>query len=189
MLPALLLTVVAVTLVSAALLADPVEAEKVDLPVPYHRQVTDWYCAEASLKMVFDYWGEEIPQHDIGDVANERQVGGTYATDLVRAARFSNMSTSVQYREGGGARLQGYDQRSYGHAAHVNQWTDAEHVEDRYTDLMDLVRGGYPVILLCWLDIEHQITHFRVVKGRGSTPRRGTSWSTTPPWARTSGST
>lgn len=163
--PILTMVPLALAVVAIALLATPAEAEVVDLPVPYHRQVTSWYCAEASLKMVFDHWGEEIPQHDIGDVANEREVGGTYASDLARAARFSNMSTSIQSREGGGARLQGYDQRPYGYAVHVHQWKGQGHFEDRYTDLMTLLRDGYPVILLCWLDVEHEVTHFRVVKG------------------------
>ncbi len=163
--PALALVVTLASVALLSVLASPAEAEVVDLEVPYHRQVESWYCAEASLKMVFDYWGEEIPQHDIGDVANEREVGGTYATDLARAARFSNLSTSIQYREGGGPRLEGYDQRSYGYAVHINQWDGEGHYEDRYADLMGLIREGYPIILLCWLDVEHQVTHFRVVKG------------------------
>ena len=162
---ALVLLAATAIALAVGLLASPAGAERVDIPVPYHRQVTDWYCAEASLKMVFDYWGEEVPQHDIGDVANERRGGGTYASDLVRAARFSNMSTSIQDREGGGPPLEGYDQRTYGYAAHVHQWKGSGHLEDRYTDMMRLVREGYPVILLCWLDIEHQVTHYRVVKG------------------------
>ncbi|UCC92727.1 MAG: C39 family peptidase [Thermoplasmata archaeon] len=163
--PVLLLFGTLVALVATVLLAAPSSAEVVDLDVPYHAQVESWYCAEASLQMVFDYWGEEVPQHDIGDVANERAVGGTYASDLARAARFSNLSAAYQPRENGGARLQGYDQRAFGYAAHVHQWTSAGHVEERYRDLKDLIRAGYPVILLCWLDIEHEITHFRVVKG------------------------
>jgi len=153
------------TLTCLVILATPSSAEVVDLDVPYHHQAESWYCAEASLQMVFDYWGEEVPQHDIGDVANERSVGGTYATDLARAARFSNLSASLQYREGGTSRLQGYDQRTFGYAVHVNQWDGSGHYEDRYTDLMDLIREGYPIILLCWLDIDHDVTHFRVVKG------------------------
>ncbi len=148
-----------------ALLSQSTGAEVVDLPVPCQRQDETWYCAEASLQMVFDYWGEEIPQHDIGDVANERVVGGTYASDLERAARFSNLSTSYQYREGGGSKLVGYDQRSYGYAAYSKQWTNSGDLSTRYTDLMGLVRGGYPVILLCWLDADHDVSHFRVVKG------------------------
>jgi len=163
--PALLFLMTVAALAFLTVVALPAEAEVVDLPVPYHRQVESWYCAEASLKMVFDYWGEEIPQHDIGDVANERSEGGTYVTDLARAARFSNLSASIQYREGGGSRIQGYDQRSYGYAVHVNQWDGSSHYEDRYSDLMDLIRAGYPIILLCWLDINHDVTHFRVVKG------------------------
>ncbi len=143
----------------------PAEAEQVNLPVPYHRQEETWYCAEASLAMVFDYWGEEVPQHDIGDVANERSVGGTYATDLVKAARFSNWSYSIQEREGGGPRLLGYEERTFGYAAFANQWTTAEAIENRYTDLMTIVREGYPIILLCWLDADHRGTHYRLVKG------------------------
>jgi hypothetical protein len=148
-----------------ALLGQSTSAEVVDLPVPYHSQYETWYCAEASLQMVFDYWGEEIPQHDIGDVANERPVGGTYASDLMRAVHFSNLSTSYQYREGGGSKLVGYDQRSYGYMAYADQWSDSNIRATRYTDLMGLVRGGYPVILLSWLDTDHDVSHFRVVKG------------------------
>jgi len=148
-----------------ALLPQSTSAEVVDLPVPYHSQYETWYCAEASLQMVFDYWGEEIPQHDIGDVANERPVGGTYASDLMRAAQFSNLSTSYQYREGGGSKLVGYDQRSYGYMAYADQWSDSNIRSTRYTDLMGLVRGGYPIILLSWLDTDHDVSHFRVVKG------------------------
>jgi hypothetical protein len=146
-----------------SLLAPPAGAEMVNLPVPYHEQVETWYCAEASLQMVFDYWGEEIPQHDIGDVANERPVGGTYASDVERAARFSNRSTAVQPREGGGGFIQGYDQRPYGYGAFSKQWNSPS--EDRAGQLKDLVREGYPVILLCWLDEYHSITHYRVLKG------------------------
>ena len=73
--PVLLLLGTLVALASLVLLAAPSSAEVLDLDVPYHPQVESWYCAEASLQMVFDYWGEKIPQHDIGDVANERAVG------------------------------------------------------------------------------------------------------------------
>ena len=162
LLGALILIVVAVTI---AVLSLPTEAEVVNLEVPYHKQEETWYCAEASLSMVFDYWGEEIPQHDIGDVANERPIGGTYSTDLVRAARFSNISTSIQYREDGGSKLEGYDQRTYGYGAFSMKWTGSPYESSRYQDIMDLVREGYPVIMLCWLDISHGTTHYRVVKG------------------------
>ncbi len=149
--------------VLVSLVAPPAGAEMVDLQVPYHEQAESWYCAEASLQMVFDYWGEEIPQHDIGDVANERQVGGTYASDLERAARFSNRSSAVQPREGGGDTLQGYDQRPYGYGAFTKQWMSP--AEDRLGQLKALIRAGYPVILLCWLDEFHTVTHYRVLKG------------------------
>jgi len=148
-----------------ALLSQSTGGEVVDIPVPYHRQDETWYCAEASLHMVFDYWGEEIPQHDIGDVANEQPVGGTYASDLMRAAHFSNLSTAYQYREGGGNKLVGYEQRSTGYAAYAKQWTTSGDLSTRYTALMGLLRGGYPVILLCWLNVNHDVSHFRVVKG------------------------
>ncbi len=158
----LILVSAAVTL---AFLSLPAEAEVVNLQVPYHKQEETWYCAEASLQMVLDYWGEEIPQHDIGDVANEREIGGTYATDLVRAARFSNISTSIQLREGGGSQLEGYEQRTHGYGAFAMQWTGSQYESSRYQDIMDLVREGHPVIMLCWLDIGHDVTHYRVVKG------------------------
>ncbi|RLF72036.1 MAG: hypothetical protein DRN55_06675, partial [Thermoplasmata archaeon] len=38
------------------------------LDVPYHVQLDSGYAGEASLEMVFDFWGEDINQREIRNV-------------------------------------------------------------------------------------------------------------------------
>lgn len=64
------------------------------ISVPYHAQPNGYYCGPASLEMVFDFYGVDIPQIEIADV-ERTSFDGTYTFDMVRAAHFSNMSTSV----------------------------------------------------------------------------------------------
>ena len=142
----------------------PVSAEAVNLTVPYHHQDEGWYCAEACLEMVFDYWGEDVPQDDIGDVANETPAGGTFASDLLRAAMFSDMSNAVQPREAGGPSLRGYEQRPMGYGAYERYW-DYGYYDVRFDELEQCLREGFPVILLVWYDSSMTTRHFVVLKG------------------------
>jgi len=63
------------------------------LSVPYHHQITGYYCGPAALEMVFDYYGPDISQLEIADAAMTIHEG-TYDRGITRAAHFSNLSTS-----------------------------------------------------------------------------------------------
>jgi hypothetical protein len=166
----LLLYIACAVVAAAAVLAllassGPASAENLNLTVPYHQQEEGWYCAEACLEMVFDYWGEDIPQDDIGDVANETPAGGTYASDLMRAAEFSDMSNAVQQREAGGPSLRGYEQRSMGYGAYERNWEYGSYYWVRFDQLEQCLREGFPVIMLVWYDSSMASRHFVVLKG------------------------
>lgn len=135
--------------------------EYYDIPdVPHYYQETSWYCGEAALKMVFDYWGEQISQTDIGDVANEDVSYGTYDDDLRRASHFSYISTAIQNPS-----LQGYNERDLGYSSCEVWWSDAPHYDTRYEDFKELVYGNYPLLVLTWYSSSHSSGHFRVIKG------------------------
>jgi predicted outer membrane repeat protein len=133
-----------------------------DIPdVPHHFQQTNIFCGPASLEMLFDYWGPDIEQFDVAAVADTRpEIGGTGTADLVRAARFSVISTAVQNPD-----LHGYNERRYGYAAVVNSWDAPDDFPNRYDDLKILVSSDEPVMLLMWFTEAYQFRHYRVVKG------------------------
>jgi hypothetical protein len=128
--------------------------EEYYLNVPHYNQTKSYYCGPAALEMVFDYYGADIPQTEIADVARTAPPpDGTYAPDMVRAAHFSNLSTSVGNEMPGS--IQGYTARKLGYAA----------LEHRYMTIDQLkfsIALGYPIIVLTtW--------HFRVAVGYNST--------------------
>jgi hypothetical protein len=53
------------------------------IDVPFHYQDIEYYCGPAALQMVFDYYGEDINQSEIADVA--RTIGEpVYSTFTTR---------------------------------------------------------------------------------------------------------
>ena len=61
--------------------------------VPTARQDTDYYCGEASLQILLEYYhGVKIPQDKIGNVARANPEVGTLSKNIVRALRFSRLS-------------------------------------------------------------------------------------------------
>jgi parallel beta-helix repeat protein len=116
--------------------------------VPYHSQETYYYCGPASLEMLFDFYGPDIPQIQIADVARTSP-DGTYTFDMIRAAHFSNMSTSVGNESP--LNFTGYTARKLGYAA-------LECGGMTIDDLKSLILAGYPIIVCTsW--------HYRVVVG------------------------
>lgn len=114
--------------------------------VPYHRQVSSYYCGPAALEMVFDFYGPDIPQGEIADVARTAP-DGTYTCDMVRASHFSNLSTFPI----GGYPTTGYTARKLGYAA-FECW------DMTIDELKSLIAAGYPIIVLTtW--------HYRVAVG------------------------
>ncbi|HVP58457.1 MAG TPA: C39 family peptidase [bacterium] len=123
--------------------------------IPYHFQITDWFCGPASLQMIMDYYGQEIGQQNIADVANDVVNSGTMATDMRRAAHFSGMSYCIQ-----DSTLKGYKERKLGYAC-----IDASFMTGQASKLKNAVYAQYPVFVLTWFDASHSAGHYRVVKG------------------------
>ncbi|UCE96734.1 MAG: C39 family peptidase [Candidatus Bathyarchaeota archaeon] len=125
-----------------------------EIEVPFHYQATDYYCGPACAEMVFDYYGEDISQFEIADVARtDPEYMGTYTVDMVRAGHFSNQSTSVGNEQPGS--ITGYSLRKIGYAS-FERW------DLTINDLKTLINGGYPVILLMWYGPTHGSGHYRV---------------------------
>ncbi|MGD8628651.1 MAG: C39 family peptidase, partial [bacterium] len=137
-----------------ALLADTPPAYNIP-GVPYHFQITSWYCGPASLQMVMDYWGEEVNQNDIADVANDVVDYGVSSEDMRRAAHFSGMSACVQNPS-----LYGYTERQLGYAC-----AETGFLSNPGQKLKNTVYEGYPVFILTWFSPTHGSGHFRLVKG------------------------
>lgn len=128
--------------------------------VPFYYQETYWYCCEATLEMVFDYWGPDISQDHICDVANATSSTGTQLDDARRASHFSYISTAIQNPS-----LQGYNERDFGYSSCEVEWSDPEHFADRYSDLKELISNDYPIAVATWFSASHSAGHCRVVKG------------------------
>jgi hypothetical protein len=128
--------------------------------VPFHYQDIDYYCGPACLEMVFDYYGEDINQSEIADVARTFPYV-TYTDELRRAAHFSNLSTS------GGAEIPdenitGYTLRKLGYAVFENH-------DMTLTQLKSYIDEDKPLILLMWYSGYNVSTHYRVITGYNET--------------------
>ena len=61
-----------------------------DIPdVPYHSKETGYWCGPAALEMLLDYWGQDVSQTEIAQVANASSSVGAYNDDILRASKFS----------------------------------------------------------------------------------------------------
>jgi hypothetical protein len=134
--------------------------ESYNIEMPFYYQQTSWYCCEASLEMIFDYWGPDISQDDIGDAANDSEFVGTMIDDVRRASHFSYISTALQNPS-----LQGYNERDLGYSSNEIFWSDPDYYPDRYVDLKNLISNDYPVLVATWYSASHNSGHCRVVKG------------------------
>lgn len=141
----------------------PVESANslVLLQVPFRYQTKSYYCGPACLEMVFAYYGPDISQSEIADVARtDIAYWGTYIDDMRRAGHFSNLSTSIG-REMSGS-INGYSPRGLGYATF-------ERFEMSIDDVKALIEQGYPPILLMWQDEFHVAGHYRVAVGYNET--------------------
>lgn len=129
------------------------------ISVPFHYQDNRYYCGPAALEMVFDFYGEDIPQTEIADVARTHP-NVTYKDELRRAAHFSNASTSLGMEMP--SNITGYSSRKVGYAAFGTEGLTTD-------DLEALVAGGQPIIVLMnWTQSEPD-GHYRVVIGYNET--------------------
>jgi len=131
--------------------------------VPFHYQDTYYYCGPTCLEMVFDYYGEDINQSEIADVARTigDPVDSTFTDELLRAAHFSNISTS-KGAEIPDENITGYTLRKLGYGAFEAQGTSL-------TQLKSYIDQDKPLILLMYYSSSHISTHYRVVTGYNET--------------------
>lgn len=134
-------------------------ASEVELVVPFYYQNKTYYCGPAALEMVFDYYGDDISQTEIAEVTRAHP-NVTYLEDLERAARFSNLSTSLGDEMPNN--ITGYSLRKSGYASFLNYNLSLE-------NLRTLISIGEPVIVLTWYAQNHEQGHFRVVVGFNET--------------------
>jgi len=132
------------------------------IDVPFYYQEKDYYCGPACLEMVFGYYGENILQSEIADVARTigEPVYSTFSDELRRAAHFSNVSTSMgdELPEN----ITGYTLRGLGYAAFEAHGMDL-------AQLKDFINDGKPLILLMWYSSLHVYGHYRVLTGYNGT--------------------
>jgi len=129
------------------------------IEVPFHYQENNYYCGPAALKMVFDSYGEDIPQSEVADVARTAPYV-TYTDEMRRAVHFSNLSTS----SGGEMpiNITGYSLRKLGYGAF-------EQGGLTISQLKSLIDDGYPITVLMWFTPAKVYGHYRVVVGYNET--------------------
>ena len=129
------------------------------IEVPFYYQVKTYYCGPAALQMVFDYFGENVSQFEIAEVARTVPYV-TYTDELRRATHFSDMSTSMGSEMA--ENITGYSARKLGYAAF-------EMFGMTLDDLKALIDRNFPVILLMrWVPSE-PYGHYRVAVGYNAT--------------------
>ncbi len=127
--------------------------------VPWHKQITGLSCGAGSLEIVFDYWGPDIDQKEIADVARTSS-SGTWPADIVRAGHFSHLSSAMGSFYPSAVPEAGFTARAIGYAAFSHSgttfWLEA---------LKGLIAKDMPVIVLMAYSPDGDVGHYRVVVG------------------------
>ncbi len=127
--------------------------------VPWHQQLDGLSCAAGALETVFHYWGADIDQKEIMNVARTSS-SGTLSHDVVRTGHFSMLSEAQgNYFPSYGPKA-GFRGRKIGYGAFSrtseNCWFD---------DLKALISDDIPVILLMSFEPTGGGGHYRVATG------------------------
>lgn len=161
-LAALILILSLMALLSAAAPTASTEASPSSshmIAVPWHQQMNGLFCGEGVLEGIYDYWGPDIDQKQIANVARSSSAG-TWTADMVRAGHFSNMSSAQGSLFPHSVPEAGYSQRSLGYAsfAYCSEefWLD---------DLKWLISADIPVILLMTFEPDGGGGHYRTAIG------------------------
>jgi len=129
--------------------------------VPYHYQVTDYGCGDASTQMVLQYLGTYVDQLTLTNVLRTSWWEGTLSTDIVRGGHFSIMSSAVGSQFENISVPSGYPGYPLGYAGY---WKDD--TQDWLETIKILISSNIPVIVL--MHFEPNGTndgHYRVVVG------------------------
>ena len=127
--------------------------------VIWHKQITGISCGAGSLEIVFDYWGPDIDQKEIADVARTSS-SGTWPADIVRTGHFSCLSTAMGSFYPSMIPEAGFTARPTGYAAFSHSsntfWLE---------ELKSLIASDIPVIVLMAYSPDGDVGHYRVVVG------------------------
>lgn len=127
--------------------------------VPYHKQITGLSCGSGALEILYDFWGEDIDQKAIADVARSSSIG-TYTWDMVRAGFFSHLSSAQGRFFPYHAPQSGYPERPLGYASFayssVTLW---------WSGLKELIAQDIPVVLFMKYAPDDDTAHYRVIVG------------------------
>lgn len=131
--------------------------------VPWHQQQNALFCGEGDLEIVYDYFGPDVDQKEIADVARSSS-SGTWTYDMVRAGQFSYLSAAQGRFFPNAVPTAGYPERPLGYAAF-------SYSTDRFwlPELKSLIAADIPVVVLITFDPTGGIGHYRVAIGYNDT--------------------
>jgi hypothetical protein len=131
--------------------------------IPWHQQQNAMFCGDGALENVYDYFGPDIDQKAIADVARSSSAG-TWTYDLVRAGQFSYLSAAQGRFFPGAAPTAGYLERPLGYAAF-------SYSADKIwlPELKALIAADIPVIVLSTYEPTGGSGHYRVAIGYNDT--------------------
>jgi hypothetical protein len=133
------------------------------IAVPWHQQMNGLFCGDGVLEEVYDYWGPDVDQKQIANVARSSSAG-TWSSDMVRAGHFSNMSSAEGRFFPHSVSAAGYPERALGYASF-------SYSSDGFwlNDLKGLIAADIPVILLMTYEPEGGGGHYRTAIGYNDT--------------------
>ena len=131
--------------------------------VPWHQQMNGLFCGEGVLEGVYDYYGPDINQKEIADVARSSSAG-TWSFDMIRSGHFSNMSSAQGRFFPHDVPMAGYLERASGYASFP-------YSSDKFwlADLKGLIAADTPVILLMTFEPNGGGGHYRTAIGYDDT--------------------
>lgn len=109
---------------------------------PWHIQMNGLFCGDGALESVYDYWGPDLDQKVIANVARSSSMG-TWSDDIRRAGHFSHLSAAQGSYFPQEVPTAGYPERPLGYAAFSHAAT-----APWYDELKALIAADIPVILL-----------------------------------------
>ncbi len=127
--------------------------------VPWHQQMNGLFCGEGVLEGVYDYYGPDINQKEVANVARSSSAG-TWSFDMVRSGHFSNMSSAQGRFFPHNVPTAGYPERAVGYASFP-------HSSDKFwlAELKSLIAADTPVILLMTFQPNGGGGHYRTAIG------------------------
>jgi hypothetical protein len=146
--------------------------------VTQHKQMNALMCGDAVLETIFSFWGADINQKSIADVARSSSIG-TYTWDMVRTGQFSHLSTAQGNYFPHDAPTAGFPERPVGYASF-------SYSNDTFwlSGLEALVAADIPVVLLMKYAPTDDAGHYRVIVGYDNTKGEKGEVYFIDPWVR-----